>query len=318
MSIVDYYEETPIDSEENLEAQSFREQSTFVVDDFHAAGFAPAQSLYRSAISVPLREWGVFQVGAERRSAFDETDRRLTELLLEHAIAVVDRIDRERELERRATELERQNEPLDEFSSLVSHDIRTPLSVATGYLELARDERDHEALDAVGTALDRMERLIDGMLALARSETEIDELSTVSLARIVRDRWENIERPSTRLELASDLSETVRADRHRLNQVFENLFRNAIEHGGDAVTVRVSGLADGGFYVADDGPGISDSERRRVLEFGHSGVEGGTGLGLAIVADIVDAHGWELDVTDSATGGVRFEFRVGDDCVPDA
>ncbi|MGQ4555618.1 ATP-binding protein [Halobellus sp. GM3] len=98
------------------------------------------------------------------------------------------------------------------------------------------------------------------------------------------------------------------ADSDRLQNLFENLFRNAVEHAGESATVRV-GLLDGrGFYVEDDGAGIPTEERDRVFDLGHSTADRGTGYGLAIVKWIADAHGWEVSVTDGTEGGARFEF----------
>jgi signal transduction histidine kinase len=104
-----------------------------------------------------------------------------------------------------------------------------------------------------------------------------------------------------------DTESSIRADVSRLKQVFENLIRNATEHGGPDVTVTVGELDDG-FYLEDDGPGIPDEERSRILETGYSTAEAGTGFGLSIVDQIVDAHGWQLRITESEAGGARFEI----------
>jgi signal transduction histidine kinase len=77
-----------------------------------------------------------------------------------------------------------------------------------------------------------------------------------------------------------------------------------------AVAVTVGDLPDGaGFYVADDGPGIPPEQRDAVLDPGVSSTAGGTGFGLAIVRRIAGAHGWDVTVTESETGGARIEFR---------
>ena len=101
--------------------------------------------------------------------------------------------------------------------------------------------------------------------------------------------------------------ETVESDRSRLTELFENLCRNAIEHGGEGVTVTV-GATQAGFFIADDGPGIPDGERRAVFESGYSTTADGTGFGLAIVSRIAEAHGWTVTATESESGGARFEF----------
>jgi nitrogen fixation/metabolism regulation signal transduction histidine kinase len=72
------------------------------------------------------------------------------------------------------------------------------------------------------------------------------------------------------------------------------------------VTIRVGTFSEG-FYVADDGPGIPADDRETVFEQGYTTADEGTGLGLAIVDRIADGHGWEVTVTDSETGGARFE-----------
>jgi len=90
--------------------------------------------------------------------------------------------------------------------------------------------------------------------------------------------------------------------------VFENLFRNAIEHGGIDVTVRVGQLNDYGFYVEDTGAGIPADAREAVFEPGHTSASGGTGFGLTIIKRIAEAHGWGVEIEESAEGGARFEF----------
>ncbi|MFB6298098.1 MAG: histidine kinase N-terminal 7TM domain-containing protein [Salinirussus sp.] len=210
----------------------------------------------------------------------------------------------------REQELQRQNERLDQFASTVSHDLRNPLNVAQLRADLARRECDSQHFDALGDALEQMEVLIDDLLTFARSGDSADEQTAVDLAEVAEASWKTVETSQATLRVETDL--TVRADRNRLQQLLENLYRNAIEHGGPAVTVTV-GAADDGFYVADDGPGIPDSERTEIFERGYSTSEAGTGFGLAIVEEIADAHGWEMQVTDSDAGGARFETTRVDD-----
>ena len=198
-----------------------------------------------------------------------------------------------------------QNERLEEFARIVSHDLRNPLTVATGRLELVAAECDSDHLDAVERAHDRMQVLIEDLLTLAREGARVREFETVDLASTVKSSWETIDRADATLVVDTDRS--IRADHSRLKQLLENLFRNSVEHGGDDVTVTVGALDDG-FYVADDGPGIPADGRARVFEPGYSTGDGGTGFGLSIVQEIADAHGWTVSVTDSTNGGARFEI----------
>ncbi len=203
--------------------------------------------------------------------------------------------------------LERQNERLDRFASVVSHDLRNPLNVATGRLELARDERDDDHLAAVADALGRMGDLVEDLLALAREGEDIDEPEPVALDDLAERCWSSIPADGATLSVQTEL--TVLADPERARQLLENLFRNAVEHAGEHVTVTVGTLEDGGgFYVADDGPGIDPDRRESVFEPGDTTSDGGTGFGLAIVAEIATAHGWEVAVGESEAGGARFEL----------
>jgi len=206
-------------------------------------------------------------------------------------------------------ELERQNERLEEFASVISHDLRNPLNVAEGHLEMAMEEYDDEHLEAVAEAHGRIEMLVEDLLTLARQGKQIEAPEPVELARLVEECWRNVETGDATLDV--ETASTVMADESRLEQLLENLFRNAIEHGGEAVTVTV-GDREGGFYVEDDGPGIPAAEREQVLESGYSTKDEGTGFGLSIVQTVAEAHGWEVSVTDGASGGARFEFSTGE------
>ncbi|WP_311171309.1 sensor histidine kinase [Halobellus ordinarius] len=208
-------------------------------------------------------------------------------------------------LKRANEDLAAKNEQLDQFLSVVSHDLRNPLNVAEGRLELAAEECDSEHLEPIDRSLDRMDTLIDDLLTLARQGEEIEEIEPVDLATVSERCWDNV--ATADASLVVDADRTIEADRSRLQQLLENLFRNAIEHGGDDVRITVGELADG-FYVADDGPGISQDKRGDVFESGYTTASDGTGFGLAIVAEIVGAHGWEVDVTESDEGGARFEI----------
>jgi len=227
-----------------------------------------------------------------------------------------------------ATQLKRQHDRLEEFASVVSHDLRSPLEVARGRLDLYDTTGDGDHLDAVGDSLDRISTLIDDLLALARQGESVSELEPTRVSAIARQAWQTVETADATLDVALDGELTVESDRSRLQQLFENLFRNAVEHGsaggpephtGDTedgqdggVQIRLTGLTNGarGFAVEDDGPGIEPDDRDYVFERGFSTGDGGTGFGLAIVRRITDAHGWAVRATESPAGGARFEVVV--------
>ena len=207
-------------------------------------------------------------------------------------------------------EIEQKNERLEEFARVISHDLRNPLNIARGRLALAKEEFESEDLDTVDTALDRMEQLIENTLSLVRKGDIIDSTAPVDLDDAVESAWAMVEGTGEHdecLQLESSGSETIQADYDRLCQLFENLFRNAIEHSDGDVTVRV-GRLDDGLYIEDNGPGIPEDAREEVFQVGNSTSPEGTGFGLSIVKNIAEAHGWEITITEATAGGARFEI----------
>jgi PAS domain S-box-containing protein len=216
---------------------------------------------------------------------------------------VTERVERERRLRQ-------QNERLEEFASVISHDLRNPLNVAQVRGTLLAEETESDHLEPLLRSLDRMEAIVEDTLTLARQGDTIRETESISLTDLVGKCWATVDTKDATIEIVDDMD--FKGDPDRLRQVFENLFRNAVEHGGSDVTVRV-GCRDGtGIYVEDDGPGIPVEKREEVFKPGHTSAQGGTGFGLTIVKRIVEAHGWELSVTDGTDGGARFEFEMAE------
>lgn len=226
---------------------------------------------------------------------------------------VTERVERERELRQRKEQVQDQNERLEELRSSISHDIRTPLSVAMGRVKLMQEkgECDEESLKAVERSLDRIDQLIDELLRLARQDRSVEDSDKepVSIPEIAEECWGNAGSPEAELLVETEI--TVEAERSRLVRVFENLFRNSTEHGREDITVCVGSLSDrNGFYIEDNGDGISAEERDKAFEKGYSTKENGTGFGLSIVKEIIEAHGWEVFLAESEQGGVRFEIYI--------
>jgi PAS domain S-box-containing protein len=209
------------------------------------------------------------------------------------------------ELKQREQELQQQNEQLKNMRQVLSHDLRSPVSVASGFMDLYRETNDESYLDKVDNALDRMNVLLDQMLTLADNDTKIDETEQISLKEIVRSAWEMA--GTEEAELRVEDSREFEADPVRFQQVVENLLRNAIEHGDGDVTVTV-GTTDSGIYFEDTGPGIDPEDRERVFESGYTTSADGTGFGLNIVKQIVLGHGWEIDISEGEAGGARFDI----------
>ena len=207
--------------------------------------------------------------------------------------------------ERQRRQLEQQNARLDGFARVVSHDLRNPLTVISGRAELAERTGDREHFEVIGRTVRRMDTFLEELLLLSQQGETVEEFRPVSLAAVGETVGREIGDDRLRIDVETDA--TVLADENRLRQVLDNLFRNARDHNGGDVTVRLGALADG-FYIEDDGVGIPTDERAYVFDVGFSTRSEGTGFGLAIIRDIVEAHGWIVAVTVGATGGARFEI----------
>jgi len=285
-----------------------------------------ADSRINSELILPLGDHGVLNIASEAADAFTEREVRVARILAANIESALSRAQREHALRV-------QNDRLEEFVGMVSHDLRNPLTVADGHLELARETDSDGHLDSAADALNRIDTLIEDLLTLAEQGYVVESRTRLDLRTLAETAWSNVHTPDATLQ--TDGTVDIFGDESRLLQVFENLFRNSVEHGSadnrpdadDAgeradtdVTIRVGPLESlhtstrvsaaeysDGFYVADDGPGIPDTDQSLVFESGHS--TAGTGLGLAIVQRIVDAHGWDITAGESVQRGARFEVH---------
>ena len=250
----------------------------------------------QTLLCLPLGDHGVLSIGEADESAFDDSDVQLAKVLASNVEAALDRIDHELELERR-------NERLDQFAEIVSHDLRNPLNVVAGRVDVAGVEEPHRT--SIETAIGRMRSIIDDVLALARQGRVVSDPEPTDVREVAAFAWSSVETAEATLAVETD--RWILADEERLQQLLENLIRNSVEHGPDDVSIRI-GDVDGGFYLEDDGPGIPADVRDSIFDAGYSTAEAGTGLGLAIVDEIAGAHGWTVAVEDGPDGGARFSI----------
>ena len=208
-------------------------------------------------------------------------------------------------------EMERQNRRLDQFASTLSHDLRNPLAVARGHVELLNTKLDADDddlkshVEKIDSAHQRIDAIINDVLTLTRKGESVEETERFDLQSVVEEAWSNIDNKDATLTVEDTLA--IEGDRRRLLRALENLLRNSIDHVGADVSVTV-GLTEDGFFVQDDGPGIPDEEVENIFEYGHTTSEDGTGIGLSIVKTIAEAHGWSLWIDSTYQQGARFVF----------
>ncbi|MFJ9031824.1 sensor histidine kinase [Streptomyces sp. NPDC102274] len=227
-------------------------------------------------------------------------------------------------LERRQASEER----LRHFAADASHELRTPVANIRGHAELALRHKGpvpgevRRALDRIQSESERMSRLVDDLLLLARIDAgRALDRGPVDLTRLVLDATDDARAAGPGHRWLLDLPEeavTVTGDEHRLHQAVGNLLANARSHTppGTRVTIRLAADGDGvRLSVADDGPGIPEELQPEIFgrfvraDVSRSRAAGSTGLGLAIVYAVVSAHGGTVGV-ESAPGRTVFTMAL--------
>jgi signal transduction histidine kinase len=228
-------------------------------------------------------------------------------------------LQREKDRTERLRELD---EAKDKFLSAVSHELRNPITICRGHLEVLDDEAGQQEIMAVKETLisefDLMGRLVEDLTTLAR----VDDRAQLRMASLPLDRFvTSIAKQAEpilgqRLRVESGVpSEPLRADPQRLRQALLNLLRNAAEHARGDGPVRFRVAADQTawrFEVADEGGGLPLGDEQAVFEPFQTGssVTGGTGLGLSLVRGIARAHGGESGVVNRPGQGATFWIRI--------
>ena len=228
------------------------------------------------------------------------------------------------DLEETITELEQSNEKLEQFAYIASHDLQEPLRMVSSYLDLLEmelDDLDGETEEYFEFAIDgaeRMQAMIDGLLTFSRVQTQADPFETVDANQIVDDTRKDLQLKIDNADATVTVGDlpTIDADANQLGQVFQNLIKNAIEHGGENTVVEVtaSERADATeFAVSDNGPGIPEYRQDDIFDiFDKGGDSDGTGIGLAVCQEIVDRHGGEIWVDSEDGEGTMFYVTIPD------
>ena len=217
-------------------------------------------------------------------------------------------ITRWKERERR---LAAEHRRIEQFTRYLAHDLRTPLQVAYGALDAAR-EGDEAAFEKVEDAHERMQAIVEDLQGLSTSSANLSAaydavsvgIASTHLVPLVSDVWESIDAADATLsvELPDDTLVAGRAD--VLRPVIQTLLRNAVQHGGPGVTVRVGETDRQGFFIADDGPGFPE-EVLAALRSDDLDRHEALGPGLVAVLETVEQQGWGLVAGESEGGGAR-------------
>jgi len=201
-------------------------------------------------------------------------------------------------------QLRDQKKRLERFSSIVSHDLRNPLNVASGYLELAEKTGEQKDFEKAMKAIDRIDHIIEELLELS-GKPEHFKKQELELENIFKEACSYVE-DNPDYEIVGSLK--FQGGRSGAIRMFENLIKNTKEHNKDA-KIKL-GTIEKGFYYEDTGQIEEDIDK--ILEYGYSSTNYGNGLGLSIVQRVAEINEWGLNLTKNSTGGLRLEFLLKD------
>lgn len=217
------------------------------------------------------------------------------------------------------------------FVDDAGHELRTPITIIRGHLELMGDDPDERraTVALVTRELDRMSRIVSDLLTLAKADRPdyIQLAGPVDVGELTLDLDAGLSAIQNRRWLVDEVADGLAVvDRQRISQAVLQLASNAVRHTRDGDTIRLASrfTSIGGtprveFTVADTGPGVPDQDKKRIFDRFHrgashgrdvEGTDGGAGLGLAIVRAIATGHGGTVAVTDTPGGGATFVLSV--------
>ena len=221
-----------------------------------------------------------------------------------------------------------------EFIADLSHELKTPIFAAQGYihtlLDGAMDEPDvsEKFLKKAAKSMDSLDELVQDLLTLSEIETGSAKMKKdqFDIFQVVNEVFDQLEKKALKRNINLSAERNVEkpilveADQKRIFQVIRNLVENGIKYGfdeGGFVTVKLNADADGvELIVSDNGPGIPEEDQKRIfdrfyrVEKSRSKDKGGSGLGLAIAKQIIEAHKSKIMLNSKSGKGSSFTFRL--------
>ena len=271
------------------------------------------------------------QRDTELQRSRDALEERVEERTRDLQQQIAERVKAEGALREYTKQVERSNKELDDFTYIVSHDLKEPLRSIDAFTKFVAEDHGpqlpaegREYLERVRANAQRMQQLIDDLLTVSRLSRRPNELQTVQVAELlheVRLRFEYVmQQKSVQLAVVGELP-TLLCDRVRLTEVFANLISNAVKYNDKPVCrIEVScQLRDGWhqFSIQDNGPGIEPQYHDKIFEvfqrLGKREDQEGTGVGLAIVKKVVELHSGRVWVESVPGHGATFHFTIPQD-----
>lgn len=199
-------------------------------------------------------------------------------------------------------QLKDQNKRLERFSRILSHDLRNPLNVASGYLDLAEETGNQKDFEKAKNAIKRMDEIIEELLTLSGKPSEFEK-EQLNLKDVFREAYSFVDaNPDYTVEQDMELV----GGKSGIVRMFENMIVNSVDHNED-VEIEV-GSIENGFYYKDDGKITEDIDK--VTEYGYTSSENGNGVGLSVIHRVAEINDWNLNIVKSDDGALKFEFLL--------
>ncbi len=290
--------------EKGVTGHVYQKGESLLIKDVEEFDVDQKLSEYRSGITIPILENGVFQALSKDKNGFDEEDLEMAELLIAHMEDAIKRI---------------RSEDIQKFLvTLLRHDMKNKMRVVDGYLDLLKDsDISDESMDIIGKAKKACKKNIEfidklGLLKDIHQEKEGSEYRLDRALKKVLSKMED-ELEEEGVELNYEPRETKVTGGGLLEDLFFNLIENSIKHS-DCDNIEVSVREDGKDVlvdVEDDGEGISDDILEEVFNKGIKGEESsGTGIGLYLVKKIAELYGGTIRVEKMDPKGTRFTVEL--------
>ncbi|MFW6083285.1 MAG: PAS domain S-box protein [Thermoplasmatota archaeon] len=263
----------------------------------------PVRDKYKSCISIPIGEKGVFQAIGFDTDDFDKEDLELAELLISHAEATLKRI--------------KTDERLKFLNSLLRHDLNNKNQIVKGYLQLVQDDNllrdDIKLLKKAEKNTNEGIELIEKIKIL--SELEEEEITNVNIGKIIDEVVQKIfsEEYSNGFNIEVDKINHLVKGGSLLYELFSNIVTNTIIHSEGNIIKITSKKENGNLVISveDNGKGIPEEIRDKIFDKGFKkGSFSGSGLGLYLVKKISQYYGGSISLKDSDMGGTRFDVRL--------
>ncbi len=293
-------------SEGGTSKKTYLNQKSYLIDDLSLDQDAkPVKSDYRSLISVPIGEFGIFQAVSTEPGHFDKSDLRMSQLLIDHVTEALRRLERNK-----------QDEIL---HSLLRHDVGNKLQIANGYFILLEDfgnfsEETKKIIRKTQDAINAGEEIIQKIRKLRKIETEEEiyarDVSSV-IDKVISLQKERIK--DSGIDIKLDVTACEVKAGSLLEEVFINIIENSITHSNcTLINIKTEIKREGCMIIIeDDGIGIDEDMKKKIFESGsRKGKEAGSGIGMYLVKQIVDRYDGYIEVDDSELSGAKFNIYL--------